>query len=232
MHSIGPTTQADIEKVSSQLVAEGMIAAQALGWKAIAQIRERIAPGMEETEATRIAQEIITDLGSPRAWHRPLVRFGSNTTKTFSDRSDAVILGEADIYFLDIGPNWVLPEFGGLEYESDVGDTFAVGNDPRLKACEMTCRELFSWASAYWKERRPKGPELYAALERETEARGYRLLSKADGHRLSEFPHNQYSRKGLTEIDFCPSPYVWVLEVQIATHDLSYGAFFEDILRP
>ena len=49
------------------------------------------------------------------------MRFGSNTTKNFDDPSEpGVVLGENDIFFIDIGPI-----FDGCE--GDAGDTVAVG---------------------------------------------------------------------------------------------------------
>lgn len=230
MHQIGPVEQSAIEKVSAEFLAEGIVESQRKGWEGVRSIAAAMRPGMTELEATAKAQEILTDLGSPRAWHRPLIRFAGNTTKYFSDKSEPATLGENDIFFVDIGPNWTLQRYGGVEYESDVGDTFTVGENRVMKEVSLAVKDLFAWGKNYWRENRPTGPVLYEKIEEETKKRGYVLMSKSDGHRLSEFPHNQYSRKGFTEIDFSPSPYIWVLEVQIAVPGLAFGGFYEDIL--
>lgn len=232
MHTIGAVSedQAALEKASPALLSEGVSESQRLSWVGLRKIRERLRPGMKESEAMGMAREVLSELGSPRAWHRPLIRFGGNTILGFSDKSEDLTLQENDIYFIDIGPNWSLPDHNRLEYEGDVGETFVMGRSPEYEACARTCRELFAYAQARWKADGLRGPALYDDLEAETARRGYVLLRKSDGHRLSEFPHNVYTRKGLTEIDFSPSPFRWILEVQIADKDMRFGAFYEDIL--
>ena len=55
-----------------------------------------------------------------------LVRFGQNTTKNFEDPSTpGVVLGDDDIFFLDIGPI-----YEGCE--GDAGYMFVVGDDPEM----------------------------------------------------------------------------------------------------
>ncbi|MGN5477781.1 hypothetical protein ACTMU2_15105 [Cupriavidus basilensis] len=57
------------------------------------------------------------------------VRFGTNTTKTFGAASEpGVVLGEDDIFPIDIGPTW-------KEWEGDGGDTFLTGTDPLKAKC-------------------------------------------------------------------------------------------------
>jgi hypothetical protein len=44
-------------------------------------------------------------MGMRKGWHRVIVRFGPNTTRDFmADSEPGVVLGERDIFFLDIGP--------------------------------------------------------------------------------------------------------------------------------
>jgi hypothetical protein len=92
-------------------------------------------------------------------------------------------------------------------------------------------KKLFHWGCEHWSRSTPTGPELYAALEIEAKKLGYLFLSRSDGHRLSEFPHQKYSRKGLMEIDFTPRPFVWVLEVHLIEPGKNFGAFYEDVLH-
>lgn len=228
MHVIGPTENQAIEGVSSEFLSAGIEKSQELSWKALHAIREGIRPGMTETDASAMARDVLESMGSPRSWHRPLIRFGVNTTKGFSDKSEGDgRLKENDIYFLDLGPNWVVD---GVEYEGDVGNTFLIGEAIFLKDCVEASRELFQYAKSCWKEKKLTGPALYNALETETNRLGFILLRKSDGHRLSEFPHQNYTRQGLTEIDFIPAAHRWILEVQIADPDMRFGAFYEDLL--
>lgn len=228
MHIIGPTEKQSIEGVSPEFLSLGIEKSQALSWQALEAIREGLRPGITETEAAAMAREVLESMGSPRSWHRPLIRFGVNTTKGFSDKSEGEgRLKENDIYFLDLGPNWIVD---GVEYEGDVGNTFIIGEGIFLKECVDACRTLFKYSARRWKEDKLTGPELYDALEAETNRLGFILLRISDGHRLSEFPHQNYTRQGLTEISFSPAAHRWVLEVQIADPDMRFGAFYEDLL--
>lgn len=92
--------------------------ASARSWEAVAAMRERFQPGLRESEARQLAREILDATGMQRIWHQVLVRFGANTTKIFKEASDGdPVLGEDDIYFIDIGT-----VFDG--HEGDVGATF------------------------------------------------------------------------------------------------------------
>ena len=59
---------------------------------------------------------------------------------------------------------------------------------------------------------------------------GWVLQRKVDGHRLSDFPHALYFKGGLDELDFSPSPYAWILEVQLHDPQTNRSAFYEDLL--
>ena len=79
---------------------------------------------MAEEEAKAIARDILKDMGMRRGWHHIIVRCGPNTTKDFMERSEpGVVLGENDIFFVDIGPIYE-------DTEGDAGDTFVFGSDP------------------------------------------------------------------------------------------------------
>ena len=79
---------------------------------------------MSEDEAKRLAQQTLSAMEMRRGWHHIIVRCGVNTTKDFMERSEpGVVLGENDIFFVDIGP-----VHGFIE--GDAGDTFVFGHDP------------------------------------------------------------------------------------------------------
>ena len=59
---------------------------------------------------------------------------------------------------------------------------------------------------------------------------GWELNLDLSGHRLSDFPHAAVYDGPLAEIDFRPSPLLWVLEIHIRDRDGKFGAFFEDML--
>ena len=73
--------------------------------RAVHLIADQVKPGMAEEEAKAIARETLREMGMRRGWHHIIVRCGSNTTKDFMERSEpGVVLGEDDIFFVDIGP--------------------------------------------------------------------------------------------------------------------------------
>ncbi len=94
--------------------------------RALWKIADQISPGMTEEEGRATASAVLRYSSLRKGWHKVLVRFGSNTTKNFDDPSDTgVVLGENDIFFIDIGP-----VFDGCE--GDAGETIAVGDDPEM----------------------------------------------------------------------------------------------------
>lgn len=237
MHELGVSvpatmTAADVERVGAGFVAEGLREAQRLSWKAVEATFDALKPGQTEKEITAILLRELSALGVKRHWHPPHVRVGRNTTCIYkADGEKGLVLGENDICFLDIGPVFRLEQFGGLEYEGDVGDTRVVGNGPEQARCARTARQLFEEGCALWRTEKLTGPAIYQKLAQRAEEEGYDLLPEVDGHRLSDFPHREYSKAGLAEISFIPSSDLWVLEVQLRDRSGAFGAFFEDLLR-
>lgn len=210
----------------------GLFAAQARTREAVEAIAREIVPGMTEVEGRRVVARVLDAMGSPRMWHRPIVRIGPNTICTFYEGRDAVAtLAENDLFFVDIGPTWLLPESPGIEWEGDVGDTFAVGTDETKHAIARAARELHAEACAFYRAERPSGARLYEWLGAAAEARGYRLRIEDGGHRISEFPHKAYYKEGLNRIEFTPLSDLWILEVHLADPTGAFGAFYEDVLR-
>jgi Xaa-Pro aminopeptidase len=216
------------ERVKADFSRDGLLHAREMTWAALERIAASIEPGMLEDEATLTAFDITKAMGSPTIWHKPLIRFGRNTLCTFSEKSEpGVRLGENDIFFIDLGPVW---EHHGIRYEGDAGITGFVGQDPDHQAATQAVREIFEAARVEWKQGGRSGKALYDWMDDESRRRGWRLQLKTDGHRISDFPHKLYCSRGIAELDYSPSPDIWVLEVQIKHPDREFGAFYEDIL--
>jgi Xaa-Pro aminopeptidase len=211
------------ENVGAAFSRERMLAARERSWAALRDIAGRIVPGMSETDAAALAKERLDAAGMQRIWHPSIVRFGANTLKTFRQPSapDAVLRAD-DIFFIDLGP-----VFDG--HEGDVGDTFVVGNDPRMHACAAAARELFARTEARWHEG-VTGSALYAYAEDEATAMGWCLNHETKGHRIGDYPHAVHKAGSLGRFDATPAPGLWILEIQIAHPVLPIGAFFEDLL--
>jgi Xaa-Pro aminopeptidase len=203
---------------------EAMRFASEQSWRGIERMAAAFKPGMRESEAGRLGLEILNELGMERVWHPVHVRFGANTMKTFKERSDGdPVLGEDDIYFIDIGP-----VFRG--HEGDVGATFTTGSDPDKQACAQAVKTLFDAVRNEWLAEGRSGPALYDFAAAEAKRMGWLLNLDIKGHRVSDFPHAIYKAGALGAFEGRPDPGIWVLEIQIAHPGRTYGAFYEDVL--
>ncbi|RDD80624.1 M24 family metallopeptidase [Dyella tabacisoli] len=193
-------------------------------WVALQGIRDRMHPGISESEARAEAEAVFGELGVERLWHPIVIRIGANTLKTFREASDPDIrLGENDLYFIDLGL-----VFEG--HEGDVGDTFVVGHAPQQQACADAARELFGMVAEAWRNQSFSGQALYAFAEQRAQAMGWRLNHAIKGHRVSDFPHAVHRAGDLGTLEAAPSSGLWILEIQIAHPTEPYGAFYEDLL--
>ena len=212
------------EAVGPSYTIESMRYAQANTWKAIKQLSTLIKPGMREAEAVALGKQVLADLDMQRIWHPLLVRFGANTLKTFKERSEGdPVLGENDIFFIDMGAVWE-------GHEGDAGETFVTGNDPEMKACADAAKTLFDRVQAKWKHEQMVGLELYRYAEEQAKEMGWVLNLNIKGHRVSDFPHAIHRGGDLGDFDHYPNEGLWILEIQIAHPSKAYGAFYEDLL--
>ena len=193
----------------------------------IEQAREFLSEGLSENEMISHIESIQNSLGAQRAWHKPQVRFGSNTTKPFgvpgitNNR-----LKKDDIVFLDLGLVFE-------DHEGDVGRPFAIGNNKEMQRCCHDAEVIWHKTQAHWSEQRVTGAELYRFAEHLAQDMGWDLARKqANGHRISDFPHIVKNRKAtIDELEICPSPDRWILEIQILDKGGRFGAFYEDLLN-
>ena len=212
------------EAVGAAYSIESMRYAQAMTWQAIEQLSQRIRPGMLESEARELGKQVLAELNMQRIWHPLLVRFGANTLKAFNQRSEgAPVLGDNDIFFIDMGAVW-------QGHEGDAGATFTTGNDPQMRACASAAKELFDRVQARWKNDQVVGLELYRYAEAQAQAMGWRLNLDIKGHRVSDFPHAIHRGGDLGDFEHYPNAGLWILEIQIAHPSKAYGAFYEDLL--
>lgn len=212
------------EAVGAAYNIESMKHAQGMTWRAIKELSKLIHPGMLESQARELGKQVLADLEMQRIWHPLLVRFGANTLKTFKQRSDGdPVLGEDDIYFIDMGAVW-------QSHEGDAGATFATGSDPEMNACAAAAKTLFNSVQTLWKSDQVAGLELYRYAQEQAIAMGWRLNLDIKGHRVSDFPHAIYRGGDLGDFEQYPNAGLWILEIQIAHPSKPYGAFYEDLL--
>ncbi len=235
MHPLGinPIELKKIEALGEGFARAGLLEAQRLSWLALQQIAESIKPGMTEHEATIVADKVLRASGSPRSWHRTIVRFGEDTALPYWEKGTPDrVLASDDLLFVDIGPNWTLPSFGNIEYEGDVGHAFITGQpNEAFSKCIRTGRLLFEEGSREWHQKKLTGAQLYEWLSKRAVELGYEMVPEDDGHRIGDFPHKRFFEKGLTGISFTPTSSLWVLEVHLIHPSKKFGAFFEDVLH-
>ena len=191
---------------------------------AVQAIGASIRPGMNEDEANAIARKVLKERGLLRGWHGIFVRFGPNTLKFYGEPSDpGILLGEDDIFIVDIGPIW-------QKWEGDAGDTFLTGTDPEMRRARDDVHRLFDIVQKHWAETGASGRDLYAFAEEQAKVMGWELNLDLNGHRLSDFPHALIHKGALSDADFAPAPDLWVLEMHIRHPTRRFGAFYEDML--
>lgn len=218
---LGPSN----ETVGEPFRVELLQAARDKTLDVINKMASLIKPGMTEVDTKELLKTIQTQMGAPRSWHPPQIRFGENSTLPFNQNGlENPALKDNDIYFLDIGPIFD-------DHEGDVGRTFVVGNDLEMKKCSEDVERIWHEVRTHWQEQRVTGPALYAFARRRAEAYGWELsLQKANGHRISDFPHAIRIRGSIEGWEEVPAPNRWILEIQIRHPTKPFGAFFEDLL--
>ena len=102
--------------------------------------------------------------------------------------------------------------------------------EDEAKRCAETVKILFLEGKAKWLKEQCSGKVLYEFLEKRTNDLGYRLVKDVDGHRVSEFPHQKHTKVALPTVEFYPTAYLWILELQIVHPTLPIGAFYEDLM--
>lgn len=215
---------AALERTKTGFSVETMLETRAKAQQALSRIASRVQAGMLEEDANAMVIATLREMGATKAFHKPYIRFGSNTTKTFGANSDpGVRLGDDDIFFIDIGPVWE-------EYEGDAGDTFVTGSDPELKRCSLDAKLIFDAVAEKWKTEKATGVELYRHAEQMARDLGWVLNLDLGGHRLGDYPSGVHYEGPLSEISFFPSPNLWMVEIHIRHPEKQFGAFYEDLL--
>ncbi len=166
---------------------------------ALTEIAGSVAPGMSEHDARLMAADVLRDRGLRKGWHKILVRFGVNTLLNFDDPSEPdVVLGQDDIFFIDIGPIY-------QGHEGDAGDTFAVGGDPDMVKAVGDVHRLWHEVRGTWVDQSASGADLYRFAEVQADEMGWNLNLDLTGHRISAFPHRIHFDGTLSDVEFAPS---------------------------
>ncbi len=218
------TMIAELEGTGSAFSLDRLMELRVRTRKAVGLIADQVEVGMVEEDAKAMARDTLSKLGMRRGWHHIIVRFGPNTTKDFMARSEpGVVLDADDIFFVDIGP-----VYEGCE--GDAGDTFVVGDDPDHHRAKLEVRTIWNEVRDKWFTEGTTGRQLYAYAVERTERLGWKPNLDLSGHRLSDYPHSAHYDGPLADVDFKPSPNLWVLEIAVIHPERKFGAFYEDLL--
>lgn len=201
-----------------------MQGAQQQALVALEEIAARLKPGMTEPEAATLALQVLQQAGAEQHWHPPIVRFGRNTAKIYSEASEpGVCLQPEDIFFIDIGP-----VFDG--HEADVGATFCLGDQPAQRKVRQATSAVFQQVAAHWKATGCSGSALYQYAKQCAEAFGMQLNHQIKGHRVGDFPHKLYASGQLGGYEGTLRAGIWVLEIQLLDPASGFGGFMEQVL--
>src|SRR6202167_4735379 len=149
------TMLAELEATGEKFSLDALMDMRVRTRKAVHLIADQVEIGMVEEEAKAMARATLEGMGMRRGWHHIIVRFGPNTTKDFMERSEkGVVLGENDIFFVDIGPIYG-------DTEGDAGDTFVFGDDPDHLRAKREVRQIWDEVRETWFESGVNGKELY-----------------------------------------------------------------------
>ena len=120
------------------------------------EIARHLKAGVAEDQAREYAADVLQSMGLRKGWHKILVRCGPNTAKNFGEASSpGVILGEDDVFFVDIGP-----VFEGIE--GDAGRlTFVVGDDSDMVRAPAIFKGLWRVVRDHWRDEGSSGADLY-----------------------------------------------------------------------
>jgi methionyl aminopeptidase len=218
------TMLTELEGTGEKFSLDSLLEVRTRTRRAVHLIADQVQPGMSEDEAKAVARDILKGLEMRRGWHHIIVRCGPNTTKDFMEKSDpGVVLGEDDVFFVDIGPIYG-------DTEGDAGDTFVFGSDPDHVRAQKEVRQIWDQVREEWFTNGSTGRELYDYATSVAAGYGWKLNMDLSGHRLSDFPHSAHYDGPLAEVEFRPNPNLWVLEIAIIHPDRPFGAFYEDLL--
>ena len=176
---------------------------------------------MVEEDAKARARETLSGLSMRRGWHHIIVRFGPNTTKDFMERSEpGVVLGATT------SSSWASARCTGVA-KGTPGTPSWSAPIPSTTGPKKEDRTIWNKVRA---DGSPTGPPVTNSTTRDRDHRGlgWKLNLDLSGHRLSDYPHSAHYDGSLADVDFRPSPNVWVLEIAIAHPHRPIGAFYEE----
>ncbi len=199
--------------------------------------RGLMVPGKSEAELSAEIVKIAGELGIENFWHKKIVRTGVNTLHPYNGDPADRIIEDGDIIFFDFGPI-----FNG--WESDLGRTYVIGNDPlklKLKKdIEDAWHEANTW---YCQQNDLTGAQCFHYLIGLAKKYGWEWGGDIGGHIVGLFPHEQPDDPADLGLDIHPDNHSsiflpdkqgnkrhWILEIHFIDRINNIGGFFEQLL--
>jgi Xaa-Pro aminopeptidase len=201
--------------------------------------RGLIVPGKsEKTLSDEVAKLAFEKYGIENYWHKKIVRTGKNTVCSFSKNPEDLIIQKDDILFIDFAPI-----IGG--WETDLGKTFVVGNDPLKLKLQKDVEEAWQTAYAWYsKQTALTGAQFFNYLSDLAKQYGWEFGGEIGGHIVGLFPHEQPddpkdlcldvhpdNHKDILQLDKKGNRRHWILEVQFVDRKNNIGAYKEQLMR-
>jgi Xaa-Pro aminopeptidase len=210
--------------------------------RAIVLFDEIVSRGfIEAGQGEKAVSDRIRDLanekfGKTRYWHKRIVRSGPHTMFPYAENPPDRIIEPDDIVFADFGPIFE-------EFESDLGRTYVLGDDPVKHKMAADLPAIFSAGKRYFAGRPGiTGAELHAEVSRLAHEAGWTLGGWQAGHLVGEFPHEKIDGADLESYvapgnttpmrrhDKSGRVCHWILEVHLIDADRGFGGFHEQLL--
>jgi Xaa-Pro aminopeptidase len=180
------------------------------------------------------------DFGVDVHWHKRLVRTGINTVCVYNEDPEPRMVEAEDTLFLDLGPVFAS---SNVQWEADLGRSYALGNDPQKKRLVADLPRLFDVVKAHY-DATPDitGEQLYAYAQKVADEAGWIFGGTIAGHIVGEFPHAQRipgreehrieagNAKRMRDLDADGHARNWILEIHLVDKTRSWGGFYERLL--
>jgi len=170
-------------------------------------------------------------------WHKKIVRTGKNTVCIYPDDPPVEIIQEDAIVILDFG-------FIIDGYESDLGRTYVLGNDPqKIKLKEAVEKAWYETQAWYHAQTSVKSSDMFRYVVEKAIAYGYTFGGAIAGHILGKYPHEQPADPASLALDIHPdndddlflkdangNKRHWILELLFTDKKNNIGGYFEQLL--
>lgn len=176
-----------------QAYTESLMAAERMAAAMFEDIETMVKPGITEKALSDAIHELGRTKHNVRSdWHKRIVRGGPNTLCPFEENPPDRVIGEDDIFIVDLGPVFE-------KWEADFGRTYVLGNDPNKHRLRDALEPIWIEVKAAYDSRPDMtGQELYRIAVAAAEQRGFQFGAPIAGHLVGSFPHERIPRDKLS----------------------------------